>query len=156
MTDEDNSDDFKLDPPYRQAVEDCVHQFHFGDLIEHEWLRQAFEIDFPEKGTRAQFEAMQFAFLEAMDGFRQYLLEHYRMALQNVRGRGYRIVPPHEQTAYAMSELRRQVASDYRKAVMTLSYVQTELLNEAQRQENIEARGKLAAVQAFTKQRLPG
>lgn len=148
------NDRVTLFPMWKQAVQDAKEQFTYGDMITMDWLNQAFGIKRLERGTAEEFQKQQFDFLAAMDAFRDQLLEEHRMALSNVRGQGYRVLEPKEQTEFAMSEMRRRVRGEIRKAASRLHYVEHTLLSDDERKRNNDAMGKLAALQSFTRKTL--
>src|SRR5690554_5230956 len=82
------------------AIESFFREdFQDGDLVSWDWLTYHLHIT-----PKAQAEN-QFLMLERVDDFRNELLKEHLIALQNVRGKGYRIVPPAEQAEYAAREL---------------------------------------------------
>lgn len=154
ITDDDDNGGIKLDPPYRQAVQDAVGQFRYGDLITHEWLHKHLEVEIPEEGTRQEFEEAQWQLVEGVESFKQMMLEQHLMALQNVRGQGYRLVPPPEQTMVGMSQFRKDLASALGKCRDVLSYVNRDQLTDEQQRQNADAMGKLAGLKAFARKQL--
>jgi hypothetical protein len=143
-----------LFPQWRQAAEDAAEKFTYGDVMPKEWLIEHFGLEPPRRGTAADFQKFQFDLLEAMDGFKEALLIEHKMALENVRGRGYRILQPNEQTAYTMRQFRIAVAREVRKAADLLQNVAADMLTQDEQRQNIDARGKLAAVHSFTRKQL--
>jgi hypothetical protein len=143
-----------LFPTWRQAAKDAAEQFTYGDMITMDWLHEHFELKPPERGTARQFQAYQFDFLEAIDGFKNTLLGEHKMALQNVRGQGYRIVQPREQTDYGMNQLRTAMQREIRKAAEILHHVDRNLLTDEEWAHNINTRSKIAALASFTQKKV--
>jgi len=140
-----------LFPQWQQAVEDAAGEFQYGDVITKEWLVEHFGLEQPKRGTAWEFQKFQFELLEAMEGFKERLLVEHKMALENVRGRGYRVLQPSEQTGYSLRQFKIAVAREVRKAADILQNVNASLLTQDEQRENIEARGKLAAIHSFTR-----
>lgn len=142
--------DVKLDPPWRQAAEDAA-VFGYGDVISFDWLYEHFDIRMPKHGSAEDFKRVNFRFLAAMDGFRAFLLERDNKALANIQGEGYRVVPPGEQTDFAMGQFRKAVRREMRKAAAHLVYIRHDMLTDEESRKNSDARGKLAAFRALTR-----
>jgi hypothetical protein len=147
-------DNVTLFPQWRQAVEDAAEQYTYGDVMTREWLLDRFGLETPKLGTAKDFQKFQLDLLDAMEGFREALLVEHKMALENVRGRGYRILKPNEQTSYTMRQFSRGIAREINKAANILQNIATDLLTQDEQRENIEARGKLAAVHSFSNKTL--
>lgn len=143
-----------LFPQWRQAVENASDSYTYGDVIPHEWLIDHFGLEKPKHGTDEQFKKYQFDFLEAMEGFKNAMLVEHHMALENVRGRGYRILHPNEQTDFAIRQYKITMAREVRKAANLLHNIEVSMLTPEEQRENINARGKLAAIQSFTRKQL--
>ena len=142
-------DELKLYPAWRQAVQECVGAFDFGDLISKEWLQDALELPRPAYGTPEEMDAWSWSFLESVESFKDELLTEHKMALQNVRGKGYLIVMPAQQTAMALQDANRGMSKVMRKAEKVLSHVRFDQLNDSQIRENTDARSKIAALRMF-------
>lgn len=74
--------------------------FKDGDLISKDWL--IFALQVPTKGE--DVDKIMFMFMNRFIAFRDYLLLGRKIAIENVRGKGYRIVPPNEQAQLAADE----------------------------------------------------
>ncbi len=152
------ADEITKFPPGLAAADEAAEQFTYGDLIDHQWLNQAFEVQWPEQGTRKQMERCQLQFMSEMDRFREALLTEYRMALQSIPGKGYRVVPVKEQTSVAMKQCRNRVSRVLRRTMQELEFIQYDMLNAEERQNNLEAKAKVAFIGAAARRRkvLPG
>lgn len=108
--------------------------FGDGDMLSHDWIR--FALDFNPQ------EHNDFVLLERMDSFRKALLEEYKIALQNVRGEGYRIVPPSQQAEFAAREASRYIEKGMNKADALLTHTRRDQLtqDEAKRHTDTEVR----------------
>jgi hypothetical protein len=120
--------------------------FYPGDIIPMAWFYEHFRVKEPSsRGTIAEFQEEQFRFLGEMDRFQKALAEDYDLALQNVRGEGYRIVPPAEQTEWAMDRAQREFGKALSRAHMRLTHIRLNELTDEQRRQNADAQAKLAA-----------
>ncbi|WP_456254882.1 hypothetical protein ACP3PM_20690 [Pseudomonas iridis] len=144
-------------PAHKQAVEDFLKEFKYGDLVGHDWLEARFGM--PSVGeskllTQEQFKARQFEWLASVEAFKEELLKEHQVCLQSVRGRGYRWVPPHEQTSVAMDELGRNVRKVFRGAGQKLRHLRITELTDEQRKTSLDAVAKLSALQGMARKEL--
>jgi len=144
-------------PGHKQAVEDFLKEFKYGDLVGHDWLEARFGI--PSIGdskslTAEQFRDRQFEWLASVEAFKAELLRDHQVCLQSVRGRGYRWVPPHEQTGLAMEELGRGVRKVFRGAGQKLRHLRITELTDDQRRDNLDQVAKLSALHGMAKKAL--
>jgi hypothetical protein len=144
-------------PAHKQAVEDFLKEFKYGDLVGHDWLEARFGM--PSVGeskllTQEQFKARQFEWLASVEAFKDELLKEHQVCLQSVRGRGYRWVPPHEQTGVAMDELGRNVRKVFRGAGQKLRHLRITELTDEQRKTSLDAVAKLSALQGMARKEL--
>lgn len=150
-----------------ELADTVMMTFSDGDIIDHQWLRAALglaEPDFKgvdqiEESRRASYirETLnrdQFDYLDAVESLRETLLANHQVAIQNVRGKGYRIVPPGEQTPMAMETLRKNVSRDIRRCNDILTNIRVNLLSDSERRENTDASAKVAFFANLSKKRL--
>lgn len=145
--------EFTKYPAHKQAVDDFLKEFKYGDLVGHDWLEARFGM--PSVGeskllTQDQFKARQFEWLASVEAFKDELLKEHQVCLQSVRGRGYRWVPPHEQTGVAMDELGRNVRKVFRGAGQKLRHLRITELTDEQRKTSLDAVAKLSALRGMT------
>jgi hypothetical protein len=145
--------DVILDKVYIEAANIAAKSFVYGEVIPKAWLIQKFMLTEPEHGTRKDFEAFAFDYMQNVEGFREVMLKEHRMHLSSVRGKGYLITKPQQQTDVAMERLRGSVRSEIKRAVDTLTYVNEELLSMEDIRKRDEAHGKIAAITAFHRQK---
>jgi hypothetical protein len=143
-----------LYPQWRQAAQDAAELFTYGDVLTKEWLIEHFGLHEPVRGTAVDFQKFQFDLLDSMEGFKETLLVEHKMALENVRGRGYRVLQPNEQTGYTMRQFKMAVAREVRKAANLLQNVAADMLTQDEQRQNIEARGKIAAIHSFARKEI--
>ncbi|MBA6068414.1 hypothetical protein [Pseudomonas mosselii] len=144
-------------PGHKQAVEDFLKAFKYGDLVGHEWLEARFgmlSMGESKSLTVDQFRDRQFEWLANVEAFKAELLRDHQVCLQSVRGRGYRWVPPHEQTGIAMEELGRGVRKVFRGAGQKLRHLRITELTDDQRRDNLDQLAKLSALHGMAKKAL--
>ena len=144
-------------PAHKQAVEDFLKEFKYGDLVGHDWLEARFgmlSVGDSKLLTQEQFRARQFEWLASVEAFKDELLKEHQVCLQSVRGRGYRWVPPHEQTGVAMDELGRNVRKVFRGAGQKLRHLRITELTDEQRKTSLDAVAKLSALQGMARKEL--
>ncbi|MCF1487598.1 hypothetical protein LZ838_09510 [Pseudomonas sp. AA27] len=140
-------------PVHKQAVEDFLAQFKYGDLVGHDWLEARFGMLLMSESrslTVEQFRDRQFEWLANVEAFKAELLRDHQVCLQSVRGRGYRWVPPHEQTGVAMDELGRNVRKVFRSTGQKLRHLRITELTDEQRRDNLDQVAKFSALRGMT------
>ena len=134
-----------------------VEHYHDGDLLSHDHLKllcglrdpdlSNLDLIEPSRRTAHASEVLrkaQFEYMEHVEDVRQELLQTHRIALDNVRAKGYRLVPVKEQTSVAMTGLKRDTTRAVRKCHSLLVNVRVELLDESERRENTDALARLS------------
>lgn len=139
----------QLHPAWRQAVTTFfLGEFKPDHVLTFDWLYENFAIERPTLQTPlGAAQKAELAFLGQFKNFEDCLLREHTVALSNVRGVGYRIVAPEQQSAWAerngIAELRKAA----RKLGDRLVYVDIKRLSDPQRRENADA---LARFSMFT------
>lgn len=147
----------RIFPAWKQAVNDFLAEFKYGDIVPHDWLVARFGLpSTDEKMTAATYQARQFEWLASIEGFKATLLNEHQVMLQSVRGEGYRWVPPADQTSVTQRDFEREAGRVFRTAGNRLRNVRVSELTEAQRQENLDAGAKLVALRGMTRKQLRG
>jgi hypothetical protein len=127
-------------PEWIILVERVVNEFEIGQLIPHEWLRQMFQInelnmsEYPDsKAFIMAVQQQQFEFLSIFESLRRDILRNHSFLLVNIRGQGYRIIHPKDQTQYAYDQLVKDVAKSFKEAGDIMSHVRGNLIDETQK-----------------------
>ncbi|NYT67984.1 hypothetical protein [Pusillimonas noertemannii] len=144
-------------PSWRQAAQDLLQEFGYGDLIPLGWLEARFGIPSlseSQRLTAEQFKERQFEWLANVEAFKDHLLKEHQVCLQSVRGKGYRWVPPHEQTALAVREFERDARRVFRQTGNKLRNLRHTELTDEQRRANMDATVKLSALAGMTRKAL--
>lgn len=118
-----------------------------GSLIKHEWLKDKFglkELALEDYETVSDFlkaiEIQQFAYMSLVDKLRWELLKEYKMYIRNVRGEGYEILRPQDQTQYGYDSFIDDVKKAIRVAGLIMNNVQQ--VNFAQQAKDNDLRAK--------------
>lgn len=138
-------------PEWKNAVYVAVSEFNVGDIITIEWMHKNFKIDKPLHGSFDDFQRYQLRLLEYIDHFRSELLEEHNLAIANVRGEGYRILKPKEQTGYAELKFIREIKKSVKNAVSILNHINFDALDDAERKLNADTKARIAAVYSMSK-----
>lgn len=124
-----------------EAVDDFFAEgFKDGDLISHDWLRMTLAIN------DAAVAANAFVIVERLEAFKTVLLDGHQIALQNVRGRGYRVIPPHEQARYAAEEAAKYMAKGLKKADSLLTNTRHAALTEDEKKRHTDTQVRISAL----------
>jgi len=140
-------------PIFKQAVDDFLSEFGYGDLVSHEWLESRFGMPSISESrglTMEQFRERQFEWLANIEGFKSELLTQHQVCLQSVRGRGYRWVPPHEQTGVAVEEFDRSMKKVFRGTGQKLRNLRVLELSDDQRRANVDTLTRFSALRDMT------
>ena len=140
-------------PTWKQAAEDFLAEFKYGDMVTHAWMEQRFGM--PSLGdyqrmTPEEFRDRQFEWLANVEAFKAALLKEHQVCLQSVRGEGYRWVPPHEQTGVAVKEFESSARKVFRTAGNKLRNLRHLELTDEQRRANMDAIAKVSALSGMT------
>lgn len=144
-------------PLWRQAVQDVLAEFQYGDLITHEWMEARFgmpSISESHRLTSEQFRERQFEWLANVEAFKSELLREHQVCLQSVRGKGYRWVPPHEQTDVAVGEFERDARRVFRQTGQKLRNLRVSELTDDQRRTNMDTLAKFSALKGMAQKAL--
>lgn len=135
---------------WEQFLKNIAERFGDGGIISHDWLKEQFglkELRLSEYETVEEFlkarDNQQFAYITIVDAVRWELLEQESMYLANVRGDGYRILRPYEQTSFAWDQLWNDLRKEFKAAEMIMTYVQTVDLWQQSKDNDIRAKFSL-------------
>lgn len=136
----------RKDPAWKEAVTAFIREgFKPSEPVLHSWFFGAFGIIEPDKcGSVNEAQRAQLAYLGNMEALKKELLEEHQIALRSVRGVGYEIVPPTEQTQWAQQEIKAELGKAVRTGRARLINVQLDMLTDEQKKENMDAQAKLS------------
>lgn len=122
--------------------------FAYGDVVSHLWLEVYLEIPKPE--TLSDAQRTRFLMLSRVEDFKRLLLEEHKLALESVRGEGYRIVPPKDQAAFAVTEAARLIQKGIDRGLVLLQHARLGEMNDDARKRHIDAHIKMSGLQSLT------
>jgi hypothetical protein len=112
----------------------------YGDFVSHKDLMHWAGLQLPNiRDLRSQdqledeMKRYALARLTAIEGLKQHLLAERKMLLQPVRGEGYRVVLPKEQTDIAITHGMRTVRKGLQQAEKGLNAINTAMLTSEER-----------------------
>lgn len=144
-------------PLWRQAVQDFIAEFAYGDIVGHYWLEAHFGmpgLSEDEQLTADQFRERQFEWLANVEAFKVELLRDHQICLQSIRGKGYRWVPPNEQTDLAVADFHRGAKKIFSSVGQKLRHLRASELTDGERKTNVDAVAKLSALQGMARKAL--
>lgn len=129
----------------QQAIELFTQEgFKDGDIISLMWLHHA--LDLKEPRTLAEVEECSWVKLTRLKAFQDWLLEDKQIALENIRGEGYRIVPPREQAEVAARKAMKGVKKSLTECSRTITHTRMSLLTPDEKRRHTDAHIRLIGV----------
>lgn len=125
-------------------------EFKDGDVVSHEWLKTYLEIPDPE--SLDQVQRIQFLLLSRVEEFKKSLLEDHKIALESVRGIGYRIVPPNEQAAFAVTEAAKQIQKGIERGLSVLCHARLNEMDAESHKRHIDAQTRMSGLKLIVSQ----
>lgn len=115
------------------------------ELFTHDWLIKTMNVYHYKNGRNyTEVEEARRIYMQQVDKLKGYLLAEHKMALRNVWGHGYEVVPVQEQTEWAMDAARRKLRKAIGQAQIRVKFTNLRLLNAEKRQQNADAQARLA------------
>lgn len=143
-------DDSKIElyPSWRQAVEKFKESGKtFGDVLTHACLFEWFGLTMPERTTPHEVaKKAEVDFFARFEAFRLTMLEDMQIDLDNIRGVGWLIVPPDEQSDRALNDGMVEIEKAHRKALRRAIYTNTSLLSAEKRRVHADNIARIAAL----------
>ena len=143
----------QLFPEWRQAAKSLLAQgLTPGQLITHEQLRQELGITIPAQGTQEQYKKLQIKYMQQVSDLRDHLLTMHRIALCSVQGLGYEVLPPNEQTPYAIQQGSKQIEKAINKSLKLMVFVDHTALSSDEQRKNSDALARAATLKSIIAQ----
>lgn len=141
----------QLNLPHIEAARQiATSNFTYGDVLTYDFLYQAFGIDKPNITTPLErAHKSQWQFLSCIKKLEEFLLEVKLMAIMNIRGEGYQIVHPSEQTRWAEHEGMTEISKAFSKMHKRQINVNHSLLTSEQRKENVDALSRATMLESM-------
>ena len=122
-----------------------------GMVIDREWLDRQFGIEPPE--SIEEYKQNQLRFLSAFDDFRNCLLRDHLIDLRALRGAGYEVIAPNQQTEIALNVGARNISKELRKMARSIAYVDVAQLNEPERKVHTDGLAKASSLRLMFNRR---
>lgn len=133
---------------------EIANNYSDGSLISHEWLRDRLGLkelsveDFDSvKDFIEGLKIQQFAYMSFVDSIRWQLLEGEKMYLRNVRGDGYIILNPKDQTKYGYEKFVKDVKKAIEEAELIMNNVKP--VDMEQQSKDNDMRAKFSIMQTM-------
>ena len=129
------------------AASIVIDGFGYGDEIPHSYLYAALGLEMPEPDTKFKdFNKTSMLYMEAIFKIKEYLLVEKRMALKSIKGRGFVIVAPKDQTSFALEEVEKAMKRALSQGAKRVAYTNTDMLSTEERVANANAKAKIAGL----------
>jgi hypothetical protein len=115
-----------------------------GDMLTHEWIKWALEVREPK--TLSDASEIQWVLLSRVEAFKDYLLVERQIALANVRGEGYRILPPCEQARYAAEQALKSIKRGFDQGSKLLTHARLAEMDYEARKRHTDTEVRLAGI----------
>lgn len=156
-------------PAWQGAGESIVRErIPYGTILSHAELAKKFGMTHPSEERNGAYELggrglvtymkalekFDLTFMGNMENLRKYLLAKHKLCLDNVRGQGYRIVPPKEQTHLGLVTLSKEVKRAINKSKDIISNVRVERLTKEEMKEHADGVARHAFVSTLIRRAL--
>ena len=127
--------------------------FSDGEIVSMHWLKEF--LDIKEATKIEQVTDFQWELLTKMEMFKDELLNKHQIALKNVRGSGYMIVPPGQQALYAAEIGIKTFNKGMKKTEKLLDNVRLAQMDNDEKRILTDAQVKFSALKGMlNKQRI--
>lgn len=135
----------ELFPEYKKAVQDLLsEEVSPGRIISHKWLDEKLMLD--KEDPEYFFQKMS-----RFQEFRMELLTVHKIHLGNLRGKGYIIIAPEDQTESAVIGTMSDISKSIKKGALYLNNVDIGKLGDSDRKKNADALEKISALKSMFK-----
>ena len=115
--------------------------FQDGQILTKDWLLFALEVP--------SAEAQTFTFFNKFEAFRKHLLLERKIALDNVWGHGYRIVPPNEQAEVAATTALNGIRRGLNRANVLMENTRLDQLTNEEKSRHLDTQVKLSGLKSL-------
>ncbi len=144
----------QYDQPWRRALISFAEKgFNYGDTVSLDWIEKAMGFKQDIKNNPEEYFILK---ANNTTSFIDNVLIEHKMHLVNVKGIGYRVAMPKEQTGLAMQSLADTIIAKAKKTERVLNNIDRRRLNASDKRKNLDAIANLASIQTFAKKRIRG
>jgi len=137
-----------------EIIAKIVSEFEPGQLITHDYLRDIFNIKFPQirnyNNTAKyveDYQNIQFKYMQMVDNLRNELLEKEMYYLRNIRGDGYTLLPPKDQVQFGFNSAIDAIKKELKTARNIMLNVRTNAIPTEQVGKNNDLIARLSNLQ---------
>lgn len=141
-------------PDYEGIGDHIATSKNYGDLVHHSEFLDLLHMQKPSFGSSEDFDRFNFDYMQAISQISTHMLEAHRLALQNVRGEGYRIVPPEEQIEVSKRQARQEMSRAARKYANRLQFIRYEELSAEEQRRRDDESAKLTQLSQMMRRQL--
>lgn len=128
-------------------LSEIANNYSDGTLIPHEWLKEKLglkELSIEDFDSVADFvegiKIQQFAYMSFVDAIRWQLLDNEKIYLRNIRGDGYVILNPKDQTKYGYDKFIKDVRKAMDEAGLIMNNVKPVPLEQQSKDNDMRAK----------------
>lgn len=140
----------KLYPAWKEAVKTLIEAgLTYGSTVDKEQIIDLCGLARPT--TLAEKDRFDVRLMSYTSEIKDALLLDHKMLLVTNRDGSYRVVSPAEQTAFAVEQGTKAIGREMQRMAVGVQYVNTALLDDAQRRRNADAQAKLSMLAGMQK-----
>lgn len=134
----------RIDPAWKQAVLDFIDlDPKPGTSIDDAWLREHFDLQWPEHAGAVEWKKHQLKMLEYTDKFKSMLAEQFNLILSDRSEGQMRVLAPAEVADYTEAQARRDLRAALRRQSYRLKHTNVLDMTQEQRQRHIETQARV-------------
>ena len=150
-----SNDNVTILPLSAHAARYIANNYDFGELVSNTDLYELLEVSEPaEEMPIEEYKSLNFRRLSLVEDTKKRLLDDFSVYFVNKRSEGYLLVKPNEQTEVAVDIMKNKMKKHARKANSALKNIRSDLLNEKERQENLNARSQMSSIKSMLRSQM--
>jgi hypothetical protein len=143
------TDEVTILPIAAHATKLISENYGYGDVVKMTDLYRMLEVELSKDFDQEQYENTMWLRCSRIEDLKKRLLEGHSIMLQNIRGEGYVLVMPKEQTDVVLDHMDGKIKKHMRTASKRLKHIRFDLLSEKKQQENISGRQRVAGIKSM-------
>lgn len=143
---------------WKAIIFSIVEKYKPGELIEHDYLKNIADIQFPQyedydtsEDFKKAIDEYSFQYMNFIDKLRWDILEDFKLYLKNVKGEGYIFIPSNEQTDYAKKTAMRDINRTISTTIDIMLNVKHSELDMNEKRKNADELAKMAHLKQIIK-----
>ncbi len=144
----------QLYPVWKEAVRQVAgRKLEPGTILTEDELYALFQMQKPELYSYQQGQSLKLKFFSAFKKFEEELLVEHHIALKNVVGVGYQVVPPNQQGRWGYSETLREIRQAFKKGKARVLSVNLDALSAEERKTHADYVAKMSVIHGMIARR---